>query len=246
MTDDELLRRARRLLSESESPAAFTGAGMSKECGIRTFRGEEGFWREYRAEDLATPGALRKNPRLVWEWYRERLVRYGEVEPHEGYHALVEAERRLGSLPVITQNVDGLHHRAGSSEVVELHGTLRTVSCMEEPGRTYPLEPELLEELPPRCECGAVLRPDVVLFGEPLPVEAISRAIDLADSCDLMLVVGTSMVVFPAASIPYRTLSRGGHVLEINPEATPLSGEPGVLHVSGGAAETLPLLLEGW
>jgi NAD-dependent deacetylase len=246
MTDRELLGRARRLLSEAESPVAFTGAGMSKECGIRTFRGEDGHWREYRAEDLATLGAIRRNPRVVWEWYAERLIRYREVEPHEGYYALVEIEKRLGSLPVITQNVDGLHHRAGSSEVVELHGTLRTASCIEEPGRRYPLAPQLLEELPPQCECGAVLRPDVVMFGEALPVEAISRAINLADSCDLMLVVGTSMAVFPAASIPYRALSRGADVLEVNPDTTPLSGEPGVVHLPGGAAEQLSLLLEGW
>jgi NAD-dependent deacetylase len=155
----------------------------------------------------------------------------------------VEAAERGGGLPVITQNVDGLHARAGSDEVVELHGSLRSASCIEEPSRSFPMERELLSEIPPRCPCGAVLRPDVVLFGEALPVEAMERALELADSCDLMLVVGTSMVVYPAAMVPYRALRAGADVIEVNTEATALTGEPGVLTLGGPAGDVLPELV---
>lgn len=238
------MERAAGLLADSRRPVAFTGAGMSKESGIRTFRGEDGYWRRYRAEDLASLAAVRSDPETVWQWYAERLLHNAGVEPHAGYHALVEAERRIGSLPVVTQNVDGLHSRAGSSEVIELHGSLRTASCLDEPGRTFEITPRMLEDLPPRCPCGAVLRPDVVLFGEVLPQEEMSRAAELARSCDLMMVVGTSMVVYPAAAVPHAALRAGAGVIEINPEPTALTGEPGVVSLRGRAGELLPELME--
>jgi len=238
------MERAAGLLADSRRPVAFTGAGMSKESGIRTFRGEDGYWRQYRAEDLASLAAVRSDPETVWQWYAERLLHNAEVEPHPGYHALVEVERRIGSLPVVTQNVDGLHSRAGSSEVIELHGSLRTASCLDEPGRTFEITPRMLEDLPPRCPCGAVLRPDVVLFGEVLPQKEMSRAEELARICDLMMVVGTSMVVYPAAAVPYAALRAGAGVIEINPEPTALTGEPGVVSLRGRAGELLPELTE--
>ncbi len=238
------MERAAGLLTECSRPAAFTGAGMSRESGIRTFRGADGYWKQYRAEDLASLRAIRRDPETVWQWYAERLLHNAEVEPHPGYRALVEMERRLGSMPVITQNVDGLHSRSGSEEVVELHGSLRTASCLEEPGRSFPMTPELLGSLPPRCPCGAVLRPDVVLFGETLPEDALERADEAALACDLMLVVGTSMVVYPAAVFPHRALGAGAGLLEINTEPTPLSDEPGVLSLRGPAGDVLPELVE--
>jgi NAD-dependent deacetylase len=238
----EGIERAAGILAGCRRPVAFTGAGMSRESGIRTFRGKDGYWRQYRAEDLASLQAVRTDPDTVWEWYAERLLHNAEVKPHPGYFALVDIESSVGSLPVITQNVDGLHSRAGSEEVVELHGSLRTASCLEEPGRSFPITPEMLEDLPPRCPCGAVLRPDVVLFGEPLPAQAVDRAVDLARSCDLMLVVGTSMVVYPAAALPYRSLRDGASVVEINTAPTPLTDEPGVLSLRGPAGEVLPEL----
>ena len=238
------MEKAGRLLRESRRPVACTGAGMSRESGIRTFRGEEGYWRQYRAEDLASLEAIRADPETVWQWYSERLLHNARVLPHPGYHALVAIENRVGFLPVITQNVDGLHSKAGSSEVVELHGSLRTASCLNEPDRSFPLTPELLQDLPPRCPCGSVLRPDVVLFGEPLPALEMERAFRLARTCDLMLVVGTSMVVYPAAAVPYQALGSGVGVLEVNPEATALTGEPGVLSLRGAAGELLPRLAD--
>ena len=237
------MERARDLIDGCRSPVVFTGSGMSKESGIRTFRGEEGYWREYRAEDLATPVALHRDPELVWEWYRERLVAGEDIEPHAGYSALGSLQEAKGSMPVITKNVDGLHQKAGHLDVIELHGTLLTASCLEGCGNRVRLTPELLEELPPSCVCGSWLRPDVVLFGEPLPFEPFSRALSLAESCDIMLVVGTSMVVYPAAGIPHAALASGAGVIEVNPEDTDFTGTPGVISLRGTAGDILPGLM---
>jgi len=235
--------RARELIARSIRPVVFTGSGMSSESGIRTFRGEDGHWREHRAEDLATPSALRRNPRLVWEWYRDRLIAGEDVEPHAGYGALTDLQTLKGRLPVITQNVDGLHQMAGHKDVIELHGSLLTASCIDKCGYRIRLSPGFLDVLPPPCECGSYLRPDVVLFGEPLPSEPFSRACDLAAECDLMLVVGTSMVVYPAAGIPYTALAAGARVIEVNPEDTEFTGTQGVLSLKGIAGAVLPELI---
>ncbi len=235
--------KARRLIAESSRPVVFTGSGMSKESGIRTFRGDDGYWKQYRAEDLATPGALRRDPALVWEWYRDRLVAGEEVEPHSGYDALTHLQNVKGSMPVITQNVDGLHQKAGHHDVIELHGTLRTASCMDGCGKRVELSPEILKELPPACVCGSWLRPDVVLFGEPLPYEPYTRALTLAEACDIMLVIGTSMVVYPAAGIPYAAISTGARIIEINPKRTDFTGTPGVITLESAAGAVLPGLI---
>ena len=221
-----------------------TGAGISAESGVPTFRGEDGYWREHRAEDLASPEGLRKDPELVWEWYGERLKAYGDIKPHAGYHALVQLQERIGKLPVVTQNVDGLLQKAGLIDVIELHGNLRTASCMNRCGvPSILITEELFESLPPRCSCGSILRPDVVLFGEQLPEQALKRAFNLAESCDLMLVVGTSMLVYPASSLPLIVLRRGMPVIEINPEETPLTSLAGVTSIHGAAGQILPLLV---
>ncbi len=222
-----------------------TGAGMSSESGVRTFRGEEGFWREYRAEDLASIEGIRKNPELVWEWYRERLKACQELEPHAGYYSLERIQNEKEILPLITQNVDGLHQKAGIMDVIELHGSLRTASCLDScgaPGKR--MTEELFEILPPRCSCGSILRPDVVLFGEQLPEQALRRAFRLAESCDLMMVIGTSMVVYPASSLPLIALRKGVKVIEINPEETPLSSLDGVLSLHGTAGSILPEIVK--
>lgn len=218
-----------------------TGAGMSRESGVRTFRGEEGYWKEYRAEELASLQGIRKDPKLVWEWYRERLRACEELQPHSGYLALKALQEKLGRLPVITQNVDGLSQKAGLRDVIELHGSLRTASCLEECGSpAVRMTEELFGELPPRCSCGAILRPDVVLFGEQLPVQALKRAFRLAESCDVMLVIGTSMVVYPASSLPLVALQNGARVVEINTEKTPISSLEGTVSLRGRAGEILP------
>ncbi len=241
---DRVFAEAAGLAARARRPAVFTGAGMSRDSGLRTFRGEEGHWRTHRAEDLATPEALQRDPVTVWQWYAERLACLEGVTPHAGYLALVRWERSAGSLPVLTQNIDGLHSAAGSGDVTELHGTIRTASCTRCRGGRRRVDRSLLADLPPRCECGSVLRPDVVLFGEPLPREALLRAEEAARMTDLMVVVGTSMTVYPAASIPWTALSRGAAVIEINPCPTELSSAPGVLHIPTGAAEGLTRLLE--
>ena len=222
-----------------------TGAGMSRESGVRTFRGEDGFWREHRAEDLASLEGIRRNPELVWEWYRERLKACQELEPHAGYYALARIQNEKETLPLITQNVDGLHQKAGIKDVIELHGSLRTASCMDCCGASGTrMTEELFEKLPPRCSCGSILRPDVVLFGEQLPEEALIRAFQLAESCDLMIVIGTSMVVYPASSLPLIALRRGAQVIEINPEETPLSSFEGTLSLRGTAGSILPEIVK--
>lgn len=246
LSSEKLIDETIEMLAEAEMPVVSTGAGMSSESGVRTFRGEDGYWREYRAEDLASPEGLRKDPELVWEWYGERLKAYDDIQPHAGYHALVQLQERIGRLPVVTQNVDGLLQKAGLTDVTELHGSLRTASCMNGCGAPpIPITEELFESLPPRCSCGSILRPDVVLFGEQLPEKALRRAFDLAESCDLMLVVGTSMLVYPASSLPLFVLRRGMPVIEINPEETPLTSLAGVTSIHGAAGQVLPLLIEG-
>ncbi len=239
------MEQAATLVGEAGAIVVSTGAGMSSESGVRTFRGRDGWWRERRAEELATPEALRRDPRLVWEWYAERLLASRELTPHPGYDALVRLEREGGArTTVVTQNVDGLHSRAGSRDVVELHGSLRSASCLDRCGEApVTIDGELLSELPPRCPCGSLLRPDVVLFGEPLPEDSLRRAFRLAAKCDVMLVVGTSMLVYPAAALPHLALERSVPVVEVNTDATSITRHPGVVHLLGPAGEVLPELL---
>jgi len=240
-----LISEAADMIKSAGSTVVSTGAGMSRESGVRTFRGEDGFWREYRAEDLASLEGIRKNPELVWEWYGERLKACQELVPHAGYYALARIQKEKGILPLITQNVDGLHQKAGIKDVIELHGSLRTASCLDCCGAPcVRMTEELFEKLPPRCSCGSILRPDVVLFGEQLPELALKRAFRLADSCDLMIVIGTSMVVYPASSLPLIALRRGVKVIEINPEETPLSSLDGTLNLHGTAGSILPEIVK--
>ncbi|HEX6087514.1 MAG TPA: NAD-dependent deacylase [Thermoanaerobaculia bacterium] len=193
---------------------ALTGAGVSADSGIPTFRGAGGLWRNYRPEELATPEAFRRDPAMVWEWYewRRKLIR--EAKPNAAHDALA----RLPASVVVTQNVDGLHARAGSPEVVELHGSILRVRCVSEGTRQLREEP--FDTIPPHCECGALLRPDVVWFGEMLSEEALARAATVVHAADLLLVIGTSGVVYPAAGF---VTMHTGLSIEINPEASAVS-----------------------
>jgi NAD-dependent deacetylase len=231
----------RLLVAAARSIAVLTGAGISAESGVPTFRGPGGLWRDFRPEDLATPEAFERDPRLVWEWYDWRRAKIAGAEPNLGHYALVTLEKRAPELTLITQNVDGLHARAGSRNVLEIHGSLwrtRCGSCREvRENREVPLP-----RLPPRCPCEGLLRPDVVWFGEPLPLETLRRTFRALEACDLLLVVGTSAVVHPAASFAETVLARGVPVVEVNPEATPISGA--VTHsLRGPAGQLLPRLL---
>lgn len=191
-----------------------TGAGVSADSGIPTFRGPGGLWRNFHPEELATPEAFRRDPQLVWEWYEWRRDIVRKASPNAAHEAIA----RLPDAVVVTQNVDGLHALAGSRDVVELHGNMFRVRCMRE-GTTY-LHPDAFPQLPPHCECGAYLRPDVVWFGEALPEEAVARAVGAIRRADLLLVIGTSGVVYPAAG--FVNLCEG-LTIEINPEASAVS-----------------------
>lgn len=193
----------------------FTGAGVSADSGIPTFRGAGGLWRNFRAEDLATPEAFRRDPALVWEWYEWRRGLIREARPNAAHEAIA----RLPEAVVVTQNVDNLHQRAGTADVVELHGNIFRVRCVGEGMSAF--HPDAFPTIPPRCErCDALLRPDVVWFGEALPDDAVVRTTSVIRSSDLLLVIGTSGVVFPAAG--FVRLHRGLSI-EINPDVENVS-----------------------
>lgn len=210
-------------LRESRRVVVLTGAGMSAESGIPTFRGAGGLWKGLDPTVLASPAGFARHPEDVWEWYRWRVGIVSAARPNPGHVAIAELERHL-DVTVVTQNVDGLHHVAGSSHVVELHGTIRRSRCTDALCRRGDSELPLTGETVPSCACGRPLRPAVVWFGEMLPREALADAIRAAEQCDVALVVGTSGVVEPAASLPGVAASSGALVVEINPEPTPLSG----------------------
>ena len=235
-------RSLRARLARARSAIALTGAGSSAESGIPTFRGAGGLWRTHRAEDLATPQAFARDPKLVWEWYAWRRSLVARAEPHAGHHALAAYERSGGLAAVVTQNVDGLHQRAGNRRVLELHGTLWTVRCSRcsEERDERALE---FAELPPRCaSCGGAERPGVVWFGESLPEDTFLEAANLIATCDALLVIGTSSVVHPAAGLARLADRSRAIVIEINPDDTPLSQSVDVT-IRGAAAIVLPWLL---
>ncbi len=232
----------RARLAEARFVTVLTGAGVSAESGVPTFRGPDGLWRRHRPEDLATPEAFARDPRLVWEWYDWRRQLIARVRPNAAHVAIVALEAHVPDFLLITQNVDGLHSLAGTRRIVELHGNLWRVRCTAE-GTVDENHDVPLSSLPPLCRCGALLRPDIVWFGEGLPAEAIRRAHDAAESCDLMLVVGTSALVQPAASLPLIAKAHGAYVVEVNLEPTPLTHCADESH-NGKAGEVLPRLLD--
>ncbi|MFN2239308.1 MAG: NAD-dependent deacetylase [Thermoanaerobaculia bacterium] len=221
---------------------ALTGAGISAESGIPTFRGPGGLWENHRPEELATPGAFARDPLLVWRWYEWRRDLVRRVSPNAAHEALARLERTLagrGELTLVTQNVDGLHRRAGSRSILELHGNLFRVRCPGEGTVEERMDP--LGELPPMCSCGSMLRPDVVWFGEMLPPGILEAAMAAVRSADLLLVIGTSGVVHPAAGLV--SLLEVGEAIEINPDETPIS-ELARFSIRGAATEVVPLIVE--
>lgn len=232
-------------LRQARNVTALTGAGISAESGVPTFRGPGGLWRSFRPEDLATPEAFARDPRLVWEWYAWRREKVAACRPNPAHHALVALEGRTPEFLLVTQNVDGLHAAAGSRRIVELHGSLWRTRCTvchaPRDDRRVPLP-----ELPPRCTeggCAGLLRPDVVWFGEPLPEPALNVALAAARQADVVLVIGTSSLVYPAAALPQIARDAGAFVVEVNPEPTPLTALCQV-SLRGQAAEIVPALLE--
>ncbi len=236
---------AARLLADASHVAVLSGAGVSAESGVPTFRGAGGLWEGHRAEDLATRGAFQRDPEMVWRFYRWRLGVLEGVKPNPGHFALAELERRSERFWLITQNVDGLHREAGSRNVVELHGSIRRARCSSCSWACpmKDLDFEANRGLPECPSCGKLLRPAVVWFGEALPGEALSVAHEAIGDCDLMLVVGTSGVVEPAASFAGWARSHGAGVVEVNLEPTPISRVADV-SLFGRSGEILPLLVQ--
>ena len=239
-------------LHQARHITVLTGAGISAESGVPTFRdAQTGLWAKYDPQELATPQAFRRNPRLVWEWYAWRRELVSKAEPNPGHLALAGLERYLteyarrtplhvSSFTLITQNVDGLHQRAGSQNVIELHGNIHRTKCFDE-GVIVDSWPPSDDVLPPCPYCGGYLRPDVVWFGETLPPQALAAAFAAAQTCDIFFSVGTSALVHPAASLPFEALKQGAIVVEINPDETPLTGRATYV-LRGPAGQILPAL----
>ena len=235
----ESLRRARHI-------AVLTGAGVSAESGLPTFRDAlSGMWARHRPEDLATPEAFERNPGMVWEWYRMRREGALRAEPNPAHHALARLEELVPRVTLITQNVDGLHRRAGSRTVIELHGDITRVRCSLEGVVAEAWEEPPPGGEPPRCiGCGSYLRPAVVWFGEALPEKALRRAWAAAYECDLFLAVGTSNLVEPAASLPWLAAAQGAIVAVVNTSMDGQRSGVGIHHLTGRAGEVLPDLLD--
>jgi NAD-dependent deacetylase len=244
----EGLRRAARMIAESERVLVSSGAGMSRESGIPTFRDAmTGLWSSFDPQALATEEGFRADPRRVWSWYAWRRERVGDARPNPGHVAVARMESVVPQLTVVTQNVDGLHREAGSTDVIELHGNIRRVKCLQH-HHPYegPLPPyaEGEEQDPPPCPvCGSPLRPDVVWFGEMLPEAAVERAWKLAERCGVLLLIGTSGTVWPAAELPLVARRHGGLVVEVNPEPSELTHVADVF-LQGPAGQVLPALLD--
>jgi NAD-dependent deacetylase len=236
-----VLPKLKERLQSARSVAVLTGAGISADSGVPTFRGQDGLWRSFRAEDLATPDAFSRDPRLVWEWYDWRRGLIATKDPNPAHHALVELERRYEHFCVLTQNVDGLHEVAGSLNLIELHGNIWKLRCTQ-CGRVRVNRDVPLSLLPYCAECRGLLRPHIVWFGESLHPEDLSRSEDALRSCELLLIIGTSGVVYPAASFASVARAAGAFVVEINLEPTPTSALVDV-SVQGRAKDLLPLLL---
>lgn len=228
------LKKARKIVF-------LTGAGLSQESGLQTFRGTDGLWRQYDPTKLATPEAFQQDPKLVWEWYYERRRKVLSARPNAGHASIAEIEKYRDT-SIVTQNIDGLHHSAGSSNVIELHGNIFMVKCVGCDFRGS--IDDRFPEPPPRCEkCGNLLRPSVVWFGEPLPAEAWRSAVEQSVGCDVMVIVGSSLAVGPANTLPLHAKQSGALLIAINPEDTKFT-EIMDLYVRSTAAQALPKLAD--
>jgi NAD-dependent protein deacetylase/lipoamidase len=250
MSEQKFSATLLRRIVQADSLVAFTGAGVSAESGVPTFRGEQGIWAKFRPEELANVNAFMKNPELVWRWYADRRKVMASIEPNPGHRALAELEGLVPSVTIVTQNIDNLHRRAGSVRIFELHGNIERNYCMRCGARYEDVE-VVLEEGIPRCSrvdnggkrCTGFVRPDVVWFGEILPEDEWNGAVRAIESADVFLSIGTSGVVYPAASLPRLARAHGAFVVEVNPEPTPLTDYMDEF-LMGPAGVILPQLVE--
>jgi NAD-dependent deacetylase len=238
---EDRIKEAKAIIKSTSNITVLTGAGISQESGIPTFRGEEGLWRKFRSEELATQEAFQRDPKLVWEWYDWRRSLVKEAKPNPGHYALVNLENEKPNFTLITQNIDGLHQLAGSRNIIEMHGNLWQIKCTScgiiEQNHDVPLK-----EIPPICKnCGALGRPNVVWFGEIIPMSIIDKILLSIDQCQVMLIIGTSGVVEPAASMGLVAKHTGKTVIEVNIEPTPNSSLYD-LTILGKSGEMLPML----
>jgi len=226
-------------LKDSRKIVFVTGAGISQESGIPTFRGKDGYWRRYDPMKLASIDAFYDDPKLVWEWYEDRRKNILDVKPNEGHFAISQMEE-FKDIVILTQNIDGLHQRSGSTNVLELHGSIIRIKCTV--CDFIDNITENFESLPPKCKCGGMLRPDVVWFGESLPQNIWQSAIKEASVCDVMVIVGTSLVVSPVNTLPVYAKQNGAILIEVNPEKTVMSNDMD-LSIQATSAEVLPKIL---
>jgi NAD-dependent deacetylase len=234
-----MIDRVASWMRAAERVVVLTGAGISAESGVPVFRGAGGLWRQFRPEQLATLEAFRRQPQLVWDWYLWRRARIAEVEPNAGHLAIARWQQQRAGFSLLTQNVDGLHGRAGSAGTIELHGNIWRVRCEAGCGFTAQDQETDSARTVWRCACGSWLRPDVVWFGEPLDAAAIDAAVAVVEEAEVMVVVGTSAVVYPVAAFPQIAQRRGARIVEVNVEETPLTALADAV-LRGTAGQVLP------
>lgn len=222
MEDLKKIEELKDRLKKCKSLVVFTGAGISKESGIPTFRDADGLWKNFKIEELATPEAFNSDPVKVWSWYLWRKEKIGECQPNSCHFLISKWEKFFEKFWLITQNIDGLHRKAGNEKILELHGNIwytRCTKCFEikeDLSLNYP-------SLPPKCHCGGILRPHIVWFGEALDSKILEKSIIESENCNVFISIGTSNLVYPAASLPYNALKNNAYVVEVNPQPTPLS-----------------------
>ncbi len=239
-----LIRKAAVDIVKAHVAIALTGAGISTESGIPDFRSKDGLWSKYDIEEYGHINSFKRNPGKVWTMLKE-MISLMEAKPNPAHYALADLEKMGYIKAVITQNVDNLHQEAGSKNVIEFHGNFKRVVCLTCKKKKSAEEIDI-QHLPPRCECGGIFKPDGILFGEPIPQDAYSKAFLLATKCDLMLVIGTSAVVYPASELPYLakgSMTDSGRIIEINVETTAITGIVSDYLIEGKAGELLPKIV---
>ncbi len=240
---ENLIKRTAAIIKGYPPVVALTGSGISAESGIATFRGKGGIWSTYNPEEYATIDAFMQNPARVWKMLKELAHITMEAQPNPAHTALAELEAMGHLSAVITQNIDSLHQRAGSKQVIELHGNNRWLICLK-CSKRHRVSQSLIEEIPPLCQCGGILRPEVVFFHESLPHDAYQQAVEKSQQCGCMLVIGSSVQIFPASLMPILARQHDAIIIEINPEESHLTSEVSDIFIEGKAGDILPRIVE--